>query len=331
MNTQHFSTLALALVRTLMPQLHLLDALYPASSFMHSGSPVELCLFPETLPDEMADLYTGFRQAGGTRPILSFAEALPATRVAAAAANTPLLVVMDAANGPQAAGLLAQHKAPPLLLAGDAAPALPPLYAAGYAGHCVVTLVQGTHEENFCFLSPSQNTAALVQAFETAGKAVAADLRLIAPDPEAAPDTVVIYLSADYHTWTNTNVKPLALVHDGSRPPEGNSDYSWLWYANRNQLRMLLGPVEQRYRRLRVIVPNALSTADLRAARLLLNGEVVRPGVEIWSEASGALSADLPPKMTGPLILGLWVPEGKLTDDGMTRLFACVDCVELSA
>lgn len=332
--TPRFPAITLALTCTLVPNPHLLDALYPLSPFLLHGERVELCMFPQNLPAEGSAFYADFRQDGGKRPIFPFANALPAAQNEATANGQTLLVALHTGNGLAAAARLERGTLlPPLLLlaAEQVYGALPPLYAAGYTGHCVIRLSQGGYEESFCFVSPNETTAGLVHAFESAGKMVATDLKVTAQAPDAEVDTVVIYLPGDYETWSSKAVTPLTLVHDGNRAVEGDAAYSWLWYAGRNQLRMLLGPVAQHYRRLRVILPNAMSTTNLRGARLLLNGESVQPHVELWSDTSGALSVELPDNLVPPLVVGVWVPEGTQADDGMTKLFACIDRVELSA
>ena len=144
-------------------------------------------------------------------------------------------------------------------------------------------------------------------------------------------DTLIVFLPADYQTWATTSLNPFALVHDGARTPEGDENYAWLWFTGEPQSRILLGPAASRFRRVRVVVPNALTTQNLQAARLLINGSVVKPLVEVWSEGSGAISAELPDALEAPLVLGLWVPEGRVPEGGNAKFFACIDRIELSA
>ncbi|MFC7608250.1 hypothetical protein [Teichococcus aestuarii] len=329
-----FAALTLELVDTVAPNSYLLDTLYPLSLFLLSGGKGELGLFPENIPEKGAEFYAGFRQYGGRRSILPFAEALPAARRAALSDGRPLLVAMHADNSASAASALGQCSVQPalLLLAADRlCDSQPPLYAVGYKGHCVVKFVQGSYEESFCFVSPIMDTGQLSRAFEIAGKSVSVDLKSAASLHGAENDTIIIYLADDYAAWSNASVSALSLVHDGEGTVEGDASYSWLWGTGRNQLRILLGPVSHRYRRLRVILPNTISVTNLQQAELLLNGEVVKPRAEIWSDTSGALSIDLPPDLSDPLVLGIWVRESKMADDKVTRLFACVDRIELSA
>ena len=328
-----FTALALGMVQAVLPGLQVLDTLFPASPFLLSGAPVELSLFPDNIPDEAAEFYARFRQGGGARPVLPFATALPGALADAAAAARPLLVALHAANASAATEPLSQAGSlPPLLLLAPEgnSPALAALCGIGYTGCCFFRLVQGEADECFCLLSAETETAALLRSLEAAGKTAAVDMRFASRDGGEA-DTLVVFLPDSYQTWTTTSLNPFALVHDGARTPERDGDYAWLWFAGEPQSRILLGPTAGRFRRVRIIVPNALNTQNLQAARLLINGSVVKPLVDVWSEGSGAVSAELPDALEAPLVLGLWVPEGLVPEGGGPKLFACIDRVELSA
>lgn len=329
-----FTALLHGLAGGVLPAFNMLDGLYPAAPFLYCGEDTELCLFPENIAGDAADFYTRFRQHGGQRPVLPFAEALPGALAAAQAGGRHLLAAVRSANSAAVATVLEHMQArPPLLvlLPDNFHHALPELTALGYTGCCYLRLVQGEIDENYCFLSTEHSTAALVQAFEAVGRNVADDIWFDTQAGGTTPDSLVLFLTQGYQAWGNVSLSPLRLVHDSGRPAEGDASYSWLWCANQPQLRMLLGPTAGRFRRVRVVVPNAQSTENLRAALLLFNGEVVRPHVEVWAQASGAVSADLPPGLAEPFVLGLWVPQGRIVEDGVTRLFACIDRVELTA
>lgn len=328
-----FTTLALGMVQDVLPGLRVLDTLFPASPFLLTGAPVELCLFADNLPDEATAFYTRFRQGGGTRPILPFAAALPEVLTAATAAGQPLLVVLHANNASAAAAPLSRAETPPplLLLApeGDNH-SFEALHEIGYRGRCFFRLVEGEADECFCLLSAETDTANLLRHLETAGKAAAVDMRFASHDGNEA-DTLIVFLPAGYQTWSTVSVNLFSLVHDGARTPEGDENYAWLWFAGEPQSRILLGPSAGRFRRVRVVVPNALTTQNLQAARLLINGTAVKPQVEVWSEGSGAISAELPDDLEAPLVLGLWVPEGRVPEGGNAKFFSCIDRIELSA
>jgi hypothetical protein len=328
-----FTALALSMVRAVLPNLQVLDTLFPASPFLLAGAPVELSWFADNIPDEAAEFYARFRQGGGARPILPFAAALPEVLATATAAGIPLLVALHTANAAEATETLSQAKSlPPLLLLAPegANHALAILRDIGYVGHCFFRLVQGETEECFCLLSAESETPTLLRKLEAAGKAVAVDMRF-ANHGGRETDTLIIFLSVGCQTQTTASLNPLTFVHDAAKTPEGDDNYAWLWFTGEPQSRILLGLTAGRFHRVRITVPNALTTQNLHAARLLINGTVVKPLVEIWSEYTGAISAELPDTLEPPLVLGVWVPEGRVPEGGDSKLFICIDRIELSA
>jgi len=329
-----FAALALELIKTISPELRVLDTLFPLSPFLLCGDDTELCQFPENVPVEAVPFYARFRQGGGTRGILPFAEALPGALAAAAAAGQRLLLALHAGNGKAAAETLTLTPARPpiLLLAPEGIADLrTALNMLGYTGSCFIRFLHGELDEAYGFFSAEHDSDGLLRGLEAAGKKFAEDMRLQAQRPEGQADTILIFLPQAYQGWSKASLSPLQFVHDSNRTPEGNASYSWLWLANQPQLRILFGTVTGRFRNVRVIVPDALSTHNLKSARFLLNGEAVHPHVEIWSDGQGAVSAELPAATLDPLVFGIWVSEGRTTEDGVTKLYACIDRVELSA
>ncbi|MBB5372753.1 hypothetical protein [Acidocella aromatica] len=328
-----FAALALNMMRAVLPGLQVLDTLFPTAPFLLADTPAELTFFASNMPDEAAEFYARFRQSGGTQPILPFAAALPGALEAATAADQPLLVALHTTNAVDAAASLRQAESlPPLLLLapeGDNE-ALQALRDIGYTGRCFFRLIQDETDEGFCLLSAETETAVLLRSLETAGKTAAVDMRFASHDGDE-PDTLMVFLPPGCQTWTQASLNPFSLVHDGTKTPEGDRQYAWLWFSGEPHARILLGPTAQRFRRVRVIVPNALTTQNLRAMRLLINGTAVQPHVEVWSERSGCVSAELPDTLEAPLVLGLWVPEGHVPEGGNAKLFVCIDRIELSS
>jgi hypothetical protein len=328
-----FIALALNMARAILPNLQVLDTLFPTAPFLLTGAPAELAFFPSNIPDEATEFYARFRQGGGTRPILPFAAALPEALEAAVAAGQPLLVALHITNVVDAIAPLREAVFLPTLLLltqEDSDEALQPLRNIGYSGCCFFRLIQGETDDGFCLLSAETETSTLLQLLETASKTSAIDMRF-ASRAGAAPDTLIVFLPPGYDTWTKTSLNPFVLVHDGTKTPEGDEEYAWLWFSDEPHARILLGPTAHRFRRVRVVVPNALTTHNLQEMRLLINGTVVASHVDLWSEKSGAISADLPEDLPPPLVLGLWVPEGEVPDGGTSKLFVCIDHIELSA
>jgi hypothetical protein len=205
------------------------------------------------------------------------------------------------------------------------------MLSLGYTGYCCVTLTKGETKESFCFLSAVHSNAKLRTLFVQVAKTVATDLRLAAQRGKGKKDSVTVFLPDAYECWTNTSISPFGFVHDMPQIPECDAEYSWLWIKRQPHIRLLLSGVHEKYRKVRVIVPNAHSTENLLDARLLLNGEVVNSKTEVWSEGCGAISAELPDTLAEPLVLGFWVPNWRMSDDGTTKLYACIDRIELSA
>ena len=326
-----FIQLALDMISGLLPPFRVLDATFPAALFLLCGAEAEMCYFPENIPEGGEIFHARFRQDGGRRPVLPFSEAL-SVAMAPDARKIPLLA-LHGADGLALADALQHHDArPPLLLLQTDArhPALPVLQAAGYGGHGCFRLVQGDVAETFCFMSPQMNTTALLIHFDQVATTFAEDSRLAVKRGTIEPECVVARLPAAYKGWSSISFTPPSFVHDMARLPEGDAAYSWLWVAEQPHIRFLLGAVSGRFSRVRVILCNALSTQNLRGARLLLNGEVVPPRTEIWGETTGAVSAALPGLPGQSLILGLWLPHGQTTADGSARLFASIDRIELT-
>jgi hypothetical protein len=120
----------------------------------------------------------------------------------------------------------------------------------------------------------------------------------------------------------------MRLIHDGGRRSEGTDDYAWLWVDKQRHIRFLLGYVPQHFNRVRVIVPNAVTTANLKSARLALNGEIVQPSIDIWHEASGAVSAPLSHYDDGDQVLGFSVAHVQSLEAGAATLAASIDRIE---
>ncbi|WP_297490495.1 hypothetical protein [Acidocella sp.] len=328
-----FAVLALNMVRAALPNPRVLDTLFPMAPFLLAGPPAELTFFSGNIPDEAAQFYARFRQGGGTQPILPFGAALPVALEAATVADQPLLVVLHIANVFDAIAPLRQAASLPALLLlapEEGREELDALRGVGYAGRCFFHLVEGETDEAYCLLSAETETAALLRHLEAAGKAMAIDMRFACHDGDEA-DTLIVFLPSSFEAWIKVALNPFSLVHDGAKTPEGNAEYAWLWFSGEPHARILLGPAAHRFRRVRVIVPNAMTAHNLGAMRLLFNGTAVKPHVELWSETSGALTADLPDMLDAPLVLGLWVPEGRVPEGGDAKLFMCVDRLELSA
>jgi hypothetical protein len=126
-------------------------------------------------------------------------------------------------------------------------------------------------------------------------------------------------------------LSPRRLIHDGGRRSEGADEYSWLWVDKARNIRILLGRVPEHFNRVRVIVPNAVTTANLKTARLAFNGEIIEPAIEIWHEGSGVVSAPLNHYDDGDQVLGFSVAHAQSLEKGAAVLAASIDRIEFLA
>lgn len=331
LDTACFVKPILDLVSGLLPPFRILDGCFPSAPFFLCGVETELCYFPENIPDEGESFYARFRQGGGHRAVLPFAEALAAA-LASDAKTVPLLAFLSS-NGRTVAEALKNHEArPPLLILkiDTFDYALPMLRALGYSGYGCFRLVKAEMQESCCLLSADADSATLLAHFDLISRTFAEETRLVEQQGIIQLDCTVAYLPESYRGWETASLVPFNFVHDTQLTHEGDASYSWLWVAGEPHIRILLGTAHARFRRVRVVLCNALSTQNLQGARLLLNGEAVQPLIEVWSETTGAVSADLPETLAGPLVLGLWMPLGQMTEDGMRKIFASIDRIELS-
>ncbi len=323
----------MAMVRTVFPGLHVLDAHVPHASLFWWHEDVVTVVSPDSFRnDDQTKFYARFRQRGGHLPLLPIADVashLHAHRRARVAKDSNSLIFLDADHigalataftdmPPRTRLLVYRPETVPLDTIELALPQWPQVMQVRFA--------RAGSFEHF-YLMADEIGPDLQADIIAAAKPFAIEIYI---EPRPAP-WIVAAIRIDLPNAPlkvdTLGLTAASLIHDGSRRSEATGDYSWLWVGAEQHIRILLGAIPDSFNRVRVIVPKAFSSANLRAAKLLLNGRRVETQVELWDDGVGAVAAALTER-DAPLVLGFSVPSTVTLEDG-TKLAACIDKVEL--
>jgi hypothetical protein len=333
----HAGSEIVSVLTALFPRVQIIDASCPSFAFHWLHGDVIALEHPACFASEYEQrFYARFRQHGGHLKLLSIDDLLgdsgfrrtwdwepgKAPVVAMAARQCGTLLQALRAMPEDTAFLVHDPNHDPAVLAA--------IEAIDPRGAISMRMTRGEHAETFHLLSRATLGDAPADITIAAAKTFAVNLRFEVPRAACIDYAIHIMLPEDGGFPTRATLDPKRMIHDGGRRCESTGDYSWLWIDAERHLRILLGSVPRHFTSLRVVVPKAFTTQNLRETKILLNGRRVIPDVETWEEGAGALTVTLPP-LDSELVLGIAAHATRTLDDGQTRLALCIDRIELRA
>jgi hypothetical protein len=328
----------MTLLQAIYPRFHILDTTFPMMTFAWLHDDVAALLDTNDSPGTPEqEFYSRFRQAGGHLPLLTGADLATHASSASAqpfGANRTVVVACHAAvcaslleyltGLPESAVILIGGDQRDLVLEGD-------LAQLGFAPQVSIRFVRPAAAETWCLFSRVPCDAMAIGNIVTAAKTFAVDVSMTPPSAGQSSYGFRIVLPETGFRPPSAHIAPERFIHDGSRPSETSDGYAWLWVGAERHIRLLLGRIPCHFAKLRVLVPKAFTTDNLRSATLLLNGEIVPSHIEVWEEGAGAISADLPSDRESETVLGLFVMKAQALGAGESALSACIDKIEFSA
>jgi len=327
-----------SVLRSLYKNFHILDTSFPMLTFSWLYEDVTAVFHPERVENPAErQFYSRFRQAGGHTPLLRLSDLGPysfSRPVRADEAAKTAIIACHSSDCPALLDFLGDVSPSTTLLVNE--PDKDDVMRArlaqiGFVGMLTVRFIRPGHSEVFRLIARKVFDRQMVNRILTASKNFAVNVGFGMTDGDHSEPLIEIQLPRVGYQPPTIALSPRRLIHDGARLSEGTEDYSWLWVDKERQIRFLLGYVPQHFNRVRVIVPNAVTTANLKTARLALNGEVVEPSIDIWREGSGAVSTPLSHHEDGDQVLGFSVAHAQSLEAGAALLAACVDRIEFQA
>jgi hypothetical protein len=313
----------------------MLDTSFPMLTFSWLHEDVIAVFHPDRVTNlAERQFYSRFRQAGGHAPLLKLADLGPASfskPLPGAESAKISVIACHSSDCPDLLDFLGDVSPETTLLVNEPfkdEETRARLAQIGFGGMLTVRFNRPGKVENFRLIAKKLFDRQMVNRILAASKNFAVNVGLDMNGGDHAEPLIEIQLPLVGYQPPAIALSPMRLIHDGGRRSEGTDDYAWLWVDKQRHIRFLLGYVPQHFNRVRVIVPNAVTTANLKSARLALNGEIVQPSIDIWHEASGAVSAPLSHYDDGDQVLGFSVAHVQSLEAGAATLAASIDRIE---